>query len=269
MNLRAMALETAEIVRRGGYGEVRIDADLEAARRGTRLYLPTDFAHLGWPELADSALRVSVTGESTLAAARRLAAERPDAAVLNFASARNPGGGWLSGARAQEESLARASGLVHCLEAAPLYYEANRAERSCLYTDHLIYSPGVPVFRDDPGALLPRPTLATFITSPAPNQGAIERNAPQELPQVRPTLARRARQVLQVAAVHGHRALVLGAWGCGAFRCDSAMVAEVFRELLDDPQVGRPFEEVVFAILGGRPGQDTFATFQRVLGAGA
>ena len=171
----------------------------------------------------------------------------------------------MGGARAQEESLARASGLVRCLEEAPGYYAANRAERSCLYTDHLIYSPGVPVFRDDSGARLARPYLAAFLTSPAPNQGAIERNEPERLAQVRPTLERRARQVLKVAAANGHRALVLGAWGCGAFRCESRMVAEVFRALFVEHEVQRAFDVVVFAILGGRPGQSTYSTFREVL----
>jgi uncharacterized protein (TIGR02452 family) len=269
INLQALALETAGIVEQGGYGEIRIEAELAAARKGTRLYRPAEEAQLSWPSAAKSGLRLSVTPESSLAAARRLVVElgRTDTAVLNFASARNPGGGWLGGARAQEESLARASGLVRCLEAAPEYYAANRAERSCLYTDHLIYSPGVPVFRDESGTLLARPYLATFLTSPAPNQGAIERNTPDQLAQVRPTLERRARQVLKVAAANGHRTLVLGAWGCGAFRCESAMVAQVFQNLFGETEIRSSFEEVVFAILGGRPGQSTFETFQGLLGS--
>jgi len=70
---------------------------------------------------------------------------------LNFASAKNPGGGFLGGGSAQEESLARSSGLFPCINQMQQMYETNRAYRSCLYTDHMIYSPRVPVFRDDEG----------------------------------------------------------------------------------------------------------------------
>jgi uncharacterized protein (TIGR02452 family) len=70
-----------------------------------------------------------------------------DPVVLNFASARNVGGGFLNGARAQEEDLARSCGLFRCLETQPEYYEVNRRTASLLYTDHIIYSPRVPWFR--------------------------------------------------------------------------------------------------------------------------
>jgi uncharacterized protein (TIGR02452 family) len=149
---------------------------------------------------------------------------------------------------------------VPCLESQPQYYAANRAERSCLYTDHLIYSPLVPVFRDDRGALLGEPYRVAFITSPAPNRGALK--SQEEIEQLVPTLERRGRQVLKVAAAHAHTTLVLGAWGCGAFRCDPREVADVFAGLLAEPWPKSAFELIVFAILGGRPGARTFETFR-------
>jgi len=66
--------------------------------------------------------------------------------ALNFASAKNPGGGFLGGAKALEEDMARASALYHCLLRQSEYYTINRAGNSMLCTDH-IYSPLVPFFR--------------------------------------------------------------------------------------------------------------------------
>ena len=121
-----------------------------------------------------------VRNESTFAAARRLVGRFGPGrvAALNFASAKNPGGGFLSGAQAQEECLARASTLHACLAPQHVYYDANRACGSVLYTDHLIVSPGVPVFRDDADELLETPWAVTILTCPAPNAGAIAANRP-------------------------------------------------------------------------------------------
>jgi uncharacterized protein (TIGR02452 family) len=237
MDLKALALDTQRILASGEFA-----AELSQAIAGTRLYTAAPEVPLG-----TCTLRVEVTAESTLAACRRLAGH--NVAALNFASARNPGGGWLGGARAQEESLARASALVPCLESQPTYYAVNRAERSCLYTDHLIYSPLVPVFRDDRGERLAEPYRVAFITSPAPNRGALK--SQEEIDAIPTTLRRRGRQVLKVAAAHGHRTLVLGAWGCGAFRGDPEQTAQVFRELLDEEWTKSAFELITFAIIGG------------------
>src|SRR4029077_4484905 len=103
--------------------------------------------------------KIRATNGTTLAAARQLHEQYgPERiALLNFASARNPGGGFLSGSQAQEESLARASGLYASLSRMTDYYGANRRSKSALYTDHMVYSPLVPVFRDDDDRLLDEP----------------------------------------------------------------------------------------------------------------
>jgi len=193
---------------------------------------------------------MEVTPETTTAAAHRLVhvegVER--VAALNFASAKNPGGGWLGGARAQEEDLARCSALYRCLLAQPRYYEANRAHPSFLYTDHVIYSPAVPFFRDDDHRLLEEPFPVSIITAPAPNAGEALRRDPSAGPQLRAVLASRAGKVLAVAAHQGHRTLVLGAWGCGVFRNDPRNVAGVFDDWLRSQDVSGVFERVVFAV---------------------
>lgn len=257
--LRAIAQETVRISEQGHYdgpaGRVDIAAQVAESVERTRLYLPDD----DLPEPAETRQpRIEVTPESTLWAARRLGG---NPAVLNFASARNPGGGFRTGAQAQEESLARASAMYPCLLKAGDFYAYHRADPSLLYTDRIIYTPSVPVFRDDKGRLLPEPYPASFLVSAAPNRSAITRNQPDRLPEIRENLERRAARVLRVAAAHGHRELVLGAWGCGVFGNDPAEVAQVFAETL---AVSPWFDLVVFAILDR--GGNTRKAFEDVLG---
>jgi len=130
------------------------------------------------------------------------------------------------------------------------YYAANRSCGTALYTDHIIYSPGVPVFRDDAGRLLDEPYLVSFISAPAVNTGAVRRSRRSEVPQVLPVMRRRAEYVLKVALANGEQHLVLGAWGCGVFRNDPAEVARVFGDLLLGAGGYRDrFRTVVFAVL--------------------
>jgi len=249
--LRAVAREAVEIAERGWYHDQRgaeVRVDVAPAVAGTRLYLPADELPAGGPDGSPGGL-VEVTGESTLAAARRLGG---DVAALVFASARSPGGGFLNGAEAQEESIARSSALYPCLRAADEFYVYHRSHRELTYTDRVIYSPGVPVFRDDRAALLTQPYPVTFLTSAAPNLQAIHSNQPELVAEVPAVLRRRAARVLAVAAAHGHRRLVLGAWGCGVFGNDPATVAEAFAEAL----LRYPMDHVVFAVLG--PNRDEF-----------
>jgi len=251
-----IARQTDEIVRDGRYVtrtgvEVTIADAVGSAVRGTLLYQPEQiFDNL--PPRSGST-RIEVTDESTLAAGRRLAESGSDpVAVLNFASARKPGGGYRSGAAAQEESLARSSALAACLAAASEFYEFHNAHRDARYSDRIIYSPGVPVFRDDAGGLLARPYRVAFLTAAAPNLAAM--TEPAHRAEVPAILSRRAGKVLAIARRHGHRRIVLGAWGCGVFGNDPSTVAGTFAGLLSP---GGPFadsfEQVVFAIMDNDP----------------
>jgi uncharacterized protein (TIGR02452 family) len=72
----------------------------------------------------------------------------------------------------------------------------------------------------------------------------------------------RVARVLAIAARHDHDALVLGAWGCGVFRCDPIVVADAFGAALEGPFAGR-FAEVVFAIVDERPERNVIGPFER------
>ncbi|WP_405804416.1 TIGR02452 family protein [Streptomyces sp. NBC_00210] len=264
--LRGIAKQTEEIVEAGHYlagdgRRVEIGRELAAALAGTRMY---------GPEAVVVALDTNrstsfeVTGESSTQAAHRLtAADSSPVAVLNFASARNPGGGYLNGAQAQEEALCRASALYATLLRAPGFYEHHRADRSPFYTDRVIHSPGVPVFRDDRGRLLDAPYTVGFLTSPAPNAGVITSRSPEQAHRIPAALAARAERVLETAAECGYRRIVLGAWGCGVFRNDPAAVAGAFHALLTgDGRFAGHFEHVVFAVLDRTAAASTLGAFR-------
>jgi uncharacterized protein (TIGR02452 family) len=186
-------------------------------------------------------------------------------AALNFASAKNPGGGFLNGSQAQEESLARSSALHASLLRAWEFYERHRGSPSLLYSDAMIWSPGCPVFRDDEGRPLDEPQLVSFITSPAPNAGATAENRPEELPLIPEVFGRRSEYVLALAASQGYKCLILRAWGCGVFRNDPAVVASAFVGHLRQGAWSGRFERVVFSVLDTSPTRETLAAFERAV----
>lgn len=247
---------------------VSIEQAQTDATAGTRLYTPEQLDALrdSGGTTTGVSPRVEVIDATTQIAAMRLA-EHGNVALLNFASARNPGGGFLGGAKAQEEDLCRCSGLYRTLLTQPDYYRLNRANRSLLYLDHIIYSPRVPFFRTTGKApLLGTPYLASVITAPAPNAGAIERNRPHEATELEATFERRWANVLAVARDSDERTLVLGAWGCGAFRNDPEMAARTVKRALEHPRLQGSLDRVVFAIPGaGRRSKANLDVFTRVL----
>lgn len=208
---------------------------------------------------------MEVTAESTFAALSRLSQDSQSLGCLNFASAKNPGGGFLSGAEAQEEAITRASGLYPSLLGQPDYYRANRAHSSCLYLDMLILSPEVPFFRDDSGGLIEQPVLATVVTAPAPNAGAVRQNEPHCASEIEPCLQRRAEFVLRAFALAQVETLVLGAWGCGVFRNDPHTVAASFATLLGPSGTySKHFKKIVFAIYDPTGGGKNLTAFREV-----
>jgi len=255
--LSSIAEETLAILASGSYttpsgSTIDFGAEQRRAVAGTQLYTPGQCQSLlhTRPTRAADDTRIDVTDETTQAAAARLvlSGRCSDVGVLNFASARSPGGGFLKGAKAQEEDLARCSGLYPCLLTQETFYAINRHHDSLLYTDHIIFSRDVPWFRvrsdEPPDALF----LASVITAPAPNAGQILRRDPSGWPAIEACLRRRAGLVLAVARDQSIRSLVLGAWGCGVFGNQAAMVADAFGRWLETDVFRSAFQQVVFAV---------------------
>ena len=124
-------------------------------------------------------MSIDIRHETTLDCAYRLTEEygtNINIAMLNFSSAKNPGGGWDTGAVAQEESIARSSTLIPTLEKYQSeFYEYHKHERkSMLYSHALIYSPDIVVMKHGNGCQIERGDgyyKCNVITSPAVNAG--------------------------------------------------------------------------------------------------
>ena len=273
---KEIAEETVSIVERGSYEAggrtIDIAAAVSACLDGTRFFTPEELKRLrrdvaGRPA-AGLATAFEVVNETTLAGiARVLADGGGPVAALNFASAKNPGGGFLNGSQAQEESLARSSALHASQLRAWEFYERHRSSPSLLYSDAMILSPDCPIIRDDDGTLLDEPRLVTFITSAAPNAGAAATNRPAEVALIAEALRRRSECVLALAAAQGYTRIVLGAWGCGVFRNDDpSVVADAFAGHLRRGAWASRFERVVFSVLDSDPDGETFGAFRDAFG---
>lgn len=254
-----IAKETLEIIEGGHYitpsgNRVDITSGVNNAVSDARLHTPEKLSLLlekYWPANPSPTL-FEVRNETSLAAGTRYVVEQGigDAVCLNFASAKNPGGGFLGGSQAQEESLARSSALYPTLLANSEYYDVNRTCKSVFYTDHMIYSPQVPVFRNDDGELLESPYSLSFLTAPAVNAGCVDQSLEDRENKIKIAMQRRVAMVLALAAAHGHSHLILGAWGCGVFRNDPSVIADLFAEALTDSGAfASVFSHVTFAVL--------------------
>lgn len=271
LNRAAIAQQTLVILEQGYYlnsqgVQVSIAAQQAHAQTNSRRYRGEELATLSAQTVPEARFntRFEVRNESTLAGSRRLLDEGFDqVACLNFASAKNPGGGFLGGAEAQEENLAKSSGLYPCLAQMSAMYEGNRRLSNCLYSDDMIYSPAVPVFRDDSYALLDEAVCVSMITSPAVNRGALARNDPHLLNLVDEVMQVRIDKLLTLAYAQGHRVLVLGAWGCGVFANDPAQMAQRFANALVQGRWSGVFEKVSFSVLEKKE-KGCFTAFERI-----
>ena len=238
--------------------------EIETMLNGTKLYRPVELSEMTDSDFSASfETQIEVTSEGTLEAAARILDSGNEVLCLNFASAKNPGGGFLGGSQAQEEALSRASTLVASLSSAEEYYTINRKSDDARYTDHMIYSPLVSVFRDENDVLLEQAFEVNFATAPAINRGAVAKNSPELLDSCSEVMQNRIHKLLAMCCEQKQENLVLGAWGCGVFKNDPREIAEQFRFALEGKFRG-VFKKVCFAILDRSPEQTTLKAFQEV-----
>lgn len=290
--LRGIAESTLDAIDDGSYTYQGTTYDLrrstERSKRNTTYYAP-DSLLSSWSSAAAPAApaappqqtKISLLEISTLQGARYLhetlrstngdsdrAQPTPKVGILNFASAKKPGGGFKSGAQAQEESIARASTLYPTLMtrvAQAFYTLHNRDPKGGYYTHAMIYSPGVTIFREDNGDFV-EPFEIDILTSPAVNAGLVRQTlfgrvaGPGVEDKIEHAMHERMGRILYLFEQQGVKHLVLGSFGTGVFKNNVETVGRIWADLLTGDRFSRSFEHVVFAILG----KDTFETFQTV-----
>lgn len=194
--------------------------------------------------------QVVVSEKRTLEASESYAKQGKRVCVLNFASATNPGGGVVHGSSAQEEAICRCSTLYPCLNTKEMwnkFYVPHREADNPLYNDDCIFTPVVKVFKADTNfpEHLPENEWwnVDIITCAAPNlrkvpsnrmnPNAGSRKADVSYEELKTLHRNRIQRIFELAIANKAEALILGAFGCGAFCNPPELVAEVFAEFTE------------------------------------
>ena len=222
-------------------------------------------------------VNIIVSRRKTVEAAQKYADESTVPCILNFASSVSPGGGVVNGAQAQEESICRVSTLYFALsdpETAGKFYDRhweliregkmNRRNR-----DDIIYTPGVMVVRDDADDEKIMDKSRWFkmdaITCAAPDVrqlGDESQYTPDE-DELMKVLEQRWSRILAVAANHGAKILILGAFGCGVFANPPRLVAESFMNVIDEYKYH--FDTIEFAVYTTAKDSENYNAFLNVI----
>ncbi|KAF9228511.1 hypothetical protein BS17DRAFT_692783 [Gyrodon lividus] len=276
--LKDIAVTTLKAIEAGSMTSAGISYDLSAKIRfsnhNTRYYTPNDSLLSGWTSNAPkssthSTPEISILEISTLDGARLLydtlssrSTSYGRIAVLNFASATRPGGGFLGGAQAQEESIARSSTLYPSLmtEVAQQFYQLHSRDRkSGFYYHAMVYTPSVVIVRNDGGDWV-SPFEVDVLTSAAVNAGDVrsknekgQRTASAEIEKrIEATMRERMTRILFLMEQQGAKNIVLGSFGTGVFRNNVEVIARIWADLLTSQgaRFKHSFDRVVFSILG-------------------
>lgn len=194
--------------------------------------------------------------------------------MLNFASATNPGGGVAWGSTAQEECLCRCSTLYANLivkENWDRFYAPHRQQHNQLYNDDCIYTPDVLVFKSDtrfPQMMDQEDWLqVNVITCAAPNLRP-DKDGTERVKVTNSELKelhkKRMRRILTIAASRQNDVVILGAYGCGAFRNPPEVVAEAMKEVVQE--FLHHFKVIEFAVYCSPRDEQNYIAFKKVLG---
>lgn len=271
-NNAKIAQETVQIFSKGFYtfngSKVDISHEIKSSIDNTKLYTPDEGKKLlldnshNFPEFETKFSLIN--GTSDQAAIKLLDSNPGKVSVLNFASAKNPGGGFLKGSMAQEESLALISSLYPSLKSQKKFYDYHWENRTPIYSDHIIFSPDVVFFRDKNLNLLENHYKISIVTSPAVNLGQIQKNKEKiSKKEIDDIMIKRIEKILYISLINKTENIVLGAFGCGVFKNNPSDVARYFETvLLKNPIFKNKFKQVSFAVLDKTPNKLNYRAFE-------
>ena len=226
---------------------------IEQSIKLTKLYTEGYKFDLEKAKIKSKDFNIIITADRTLEAVKKYYSsnyKNNKIGVLNFASAKHPGGGVWNGARSQEESICRASTLYSCLITEFLkenFYSYNIEKKSV--SERMVYIPDVLVFKSDDNVF--SQTLdekdwynIDVISCAAHNQRAYKVKY-EELKKINYF---KIKSIIECAVENNVDNLILGAFGCGAFGNEPQLVSETFKKILIDEEYYKYFENVHFAI---------------------
>ena len=193
--------------------------------------------------------KIEVTNESTFSAAKRFKSNNiKEVCILNFASPSYPGNTVRHG-RNQESFLCRRSSLIKNLQKDNEMYKYNADHQHPYFSNYLIYSPNIVVFRDDNDKLVPHFRVSAISSTPV-NYTEILKNHPngERFQNAYKTMKDRCRRIIELCIKTGNKVLILGAFGCGSSGNDPNSISKIFKELLIDEFYGMLLSNIVFAI---------------------
>lgn len=258
--------DTVSIINKGYY---RTDSgktillEMEGMIEGTECYhheLPSQTIHVG-----NSETQICIEDQDCLETAEHLILQGYSPILLSFANAHHPGGSVTSGAIAQEETICRRSTLIRSIYTLEPNYASHfgypfKEGNGYPLINHnysVIYSPAVTVFKQGKECtLMEHPFRIAIISCAALHLAS--KNLPQELKpdfnghlsdEAKRITLNKIRTIFRLGLMHGHDAMILGAFGCGAFRNPPDDIAAMFHAVLGETEFKHKFRLVCFSIL--------------------
>ena len=246
--------QTVRIVNEGRYinvhSEIVVLGDNLEMRKNTRFYTE-EFTVNDIPRKTDKT-EITVVNNDSINAGLDIQRKGYNPVVLNFANRRTAGGGVIHGARAQEETIFRRTNLYRSLyQFMPFAedYDVKKNWRQYPMDQNFggIYTPYAIVFRAMDYSLLEKPERISFVSVAAMNRPRLVDG--EIAPELIEGTLNKMRTILRIGLYHGHDAIILGAFGCGAFQNPPKHVARLFDQVIHEPEFENKYKKIVFAII--------------------
>ena len=276
MDSRQLRMKIFEGTRRLCQSNETLKSSVEKSCREQKIYWEGEKIDFENPRHS-SPLKLVVSKEKTVEAARKYAKDGKKTCILNFASSVSPGGGVVNGSQAQEENICRVSTLYFALSdksTAGEFYDRHwelihQSQFNRRNTDDIIYTPGVMVVRDDSNDEVVLSENKWYqidvITCAAPDIRNVgdETEYNPEQNELYAEFVKRWKCILSAGARHKADVLILGAFGCGVFANPPKLVAEAFCEAVKGFE--NYYESIEFAIYSQGENNANYDDFKNVI----